>query len=75
MTNYEGEIANPLPSSMDKEPPFDTYEIFELASVKTTDYDAAVDFAIISSFKAEPQDTSRYDTGVSFASCLNDKFE
>ena len=34
MTNYEGEMATPLPSPMDKELTFDTDEIFELASVK-----------------------------------------
>ena len=57
------------------EPAYDPDEIFELASVHTTEYDTAVDSAIISSFKANPQDPSRYDTDDAFASCLNEKVE
>ena len=34
MTNYEGRIANPRPSTMDKELTFNPDETFELASVK-----------------------------------------
>ena len=74
MTNYEGDITsvedqNKIPM----EPDIDPNEIFEMASVKTTYHDTAVDSTIISSFKATPQDTSRYDTDASFASCLNAK--
>ena len=75
LTNYEGDIANPRPSPMDKDLTFNPDEIFELASVNQTDYDTAVDSAIISSFKADPQDPSRYDTDAGFASCLNFKVE
>ena len=75
MTNYEGDIANPKPSPMDKELTFNPDEIFDLASVKTTDYDTAVDSAITSSFEAEPQDTSCYNTDAGFASCLNVQVE
>ena len=46
-----------------------------MASVKTITYDAAVDSAIIGSFKAEPQETSRHDTDARFNSCLNAKVE
>ena len=75
MTNYEGEMANPLPPTIDKELTFDPDELFELATVQTTDYDAAVDSAITSSFEAESQNTSSYDTDAGFASCLNAKVE
>ena len=76
MTNHKGEI--PTHSTHIKVPmqlSDDPYEIFELGSVKTLEYDIAV-HAITSDFhKAEPQDTSRYDTDASFASCLNSKLE
>ena len=76
MTNYEGEITSPSAhTKIQKELTFDPDEIFELASVQTSDFDTAVDSAIISSFKAETQDTSRYDTDAAFASCLNAKVE
>lgn len=76
MTNYEGEITCPNDQTkIPMEPAFDPDEIFELACVHTPDYDTAVDSTAIGSFKAEPEDTSRYDTDAGFASCLNTKVE
>ena len=75
MKNYECDIVNSRPHKIDMELTFNSDEIFELASVKTTYYDTVVDSAIIGSFKAEPQDTSRDDTDNGFTSCLNDKVE
>ena len=76
MTNHEGEIVT---SSNHEKIPMqysnDHDEIFELASVKTSDYETAVDAAISSCYKAEPQDVSRYDTDADFASRLNSKVE
>ena len=43
--------------------------------MKTSDYDLAVDSDILICYKAGPQDISRYDTGVAFASCLNAKVQ
>ena len=43
--------------------------------MKISDYDTTVDTAISSRFKAESQDTSRYNTDASFTSCLNAKVE
>ena len=74
MTNYEGEINTPSDQlKIPIESTFDPDEIFELASVKTTDYDTAVYAVISSCYESEPQDTSRYDHDADFASCLNDK--
>ena len=76
MTNYEGDItAIEDQHKIPIEPATDPNEIFEMACVQTIDYDTAVDSAIISSFKAAPQDTSRYDINAGFASCLNAKAE
>ena len=48
MTNYEGEITSPSAhTKLQKELTFDPDEIFELASVQTSDFDTAVDSAII----------------------------
>ena len=52
MTNYAGEITSPSThTKIQKEMSFDPDKIFELASVQTSDFDTAVDSAIISSFK------------------------
>ena len=76
MTNYEGEISSPNDQiKILMESAFNPDEIFELDTVQTTDFDNAVDSALISSFKAEPQDPSRYDTDAGFASNLNAKVE
>ena len=40
-----------------------------------SDNDTTVDTTISSYFKAESQDTSRYDTDAGFTSCLNAKVE
>ena len=45
---------------MPMEPASETYEIFELTSVHTIDYDTAVGSAVISPFKDEYQDTSHH---------------
>ena len=76
MTNYEGEISSPNDQiKIPMESAFNPDEIFELDTVQTTDFDNVVDSALISSFKAEPQDPSRYDTDAGFASNLNTKVE
>ena len=76
LTNYEGDITSiENQNKILMEPAIDPNEIFEMANVQTIDYDTAVDSAIIRSFKATSQDTSRYDTDAGFASCLNTKAE
>ena len=71
LINYGGKITSPSDQTkIPMEPAFDPDEIFEMASVHTTDYDTAVDYAVISYFKAKSQDTSHYDTDTGFASCL-----
>ena len=76
MTNYEGEIStNSTHKMLHMQHSDDPYDIFELDSVKTSEYESAVDAAISSCHKAEPQDTSRYDTDAGFASRLNSKLE
>ena len=76
MTNHEGDISsNTSQAKLPMQPSHDPNEIFELASVHTAQYECAVDAAISSCYKAEPQDTSRYDTDAAFASCLNSKVE
>ena len=76
MTNYDGEMATLTNHvNLTIQPTVNTNEIFELASVQTSDYESVVDAAISSCHKAEPQDLSKYDTDSSFASCLNSKVE
>ena len=76
MTNHEGELStNTTHVKLPMQPADDPDEIFELASVQTSEYETAVNAAISSCHKAELQDTSRYDTDAGFASCLNTKLE
>lgn len=49
------------------------YNIFELASSNTHEYEYAVDATISSCYKAESQNLLRYDTDIGLASCLISK--
>ena len=76
MTNYEGEIS--IETSQVKipmQPSDDPDEIFELASVQTSDYDTDIHVAISSCYKGESQDISHYDTDSGFVLCLNLKLD
>ena len=76
MTNHEGEIStNTTQAKLPMQPSHDPDEIFELASVQTSDYDTDIHVAISSCYKGESQDISHYDTDGGFVLYLNSKLD
>ena len=74
--NHEGEsLTSNAHTKLPMQRTYNSEDIFELASVQTSDYDCIVDAAILCCHVAKPQDISRYDTDVDFASFLNEKVE